>query len=134
MLSPLSDGAAAVVCSAGADRDALAEALAGLEEVTAAPVDSGVSSCGMDMAGSVVWEREGTKVLVTDAKDVGSVPADGRDTTGSDMVTSPSLTLLGTGSDSTGKLIAGSSLVVAEPTSINYSTFNKQKVHQYAHA
>lgn len=44
VLSPLSDGgAAAVVCSAGADLDALAEALPELEEVAGGPVDSGVS-------------------------------------------------------------------------------------------
>lgn len=44
VLSPLSEGgAAAVVCSAGADLDALAEALPEPAVVEGAPVDSGVS-------------------------------------------------------------------------------------------
>jgi hypothetical protein len=44
VLSPLSEGgAAAVVCSAGADLDALTEALPEPEVVEGAPVDSGVS-------------------------------------------------------------------------------------------
>lgn len=43
VLSPLRDGAAAVDCSAGADLDALAEALPEPDVVSIAPVDSGVS-------------------------------------------------------------------------------------------
>lgn len=44
VLSPMSEGgAAAVVCSAGADLDALAEVLPGPEVVDGTPVDSGVS-------------------------------------------------------------------------------------------
>lgn len=44
VLSPLSDGgAAAVVCSAGADLDGLAVTLPTAEEVVGTPVDSGVS-------------------------------------------------------------------------------------------
>lgn len=44
VLSPLSDGgAAAVVCSAGADLEGLAVTLPIVEEVAGMPVDSGVS-------------------------------------------------------------------------------------------
>lgn len=63
--SPLSDGgAAAVVCSAGADLDALTVAVPDAEEVARTPVDSGVSPCGIDMRGSVVCEIGGNRGCV----------------------------------------------------------------------
>lgn len=135
VLSPLSEGgAAAVVCSAGADLDALTDALPEPEDVGSTPVDSGVSPWGMDM------------LPVTDGVD----PTGGKDSTGRVIVTSPSLiltlmgtgidtggtllgmgtgmetggTLLGTGRDSTGKLIIGSLVGVAEPMMVSYSVEN----------
>jgi hypothetical protein len=129
----LSDGgAAAVVCSAGADPDALAEAFPKAEDVASVPVDTGVSPWGIDMRGSVVCEIGGSRgcvkmVPVADAVGVGSDPTGGRDSTGRVTVTSPSEILLGTGRDSTGKIMTGSSLAVAEPTVISYSASSVSK-------
>ena len=139
MLSPLSDGgAAAVVCSAGADLDALAEAFPETEDVASVLVDIGVSPWGIDMRGSVVCEIGGSRgcgrmVTVADAVGVISDPTGGRDSTGRVIVTSPSEILLGTGRDSTGKLMTGSSLAVAEPTVISYSASSVSKSWMLAH-
>lgn len=136
VLSPLSDGgAAAVVCSAGPDPEALANPLPEVGGLTGTPVDSGVSPCGIDMRGSVVCEIGGSRgcvrMPVTDG--VGSDPMGGRDSTGRLIVTSPLLTLLGVGSDSTGRLITGSSLGVAEPTTVSYSISSTAKRCMSAH-
>ena len=154
VLSLLSDGgAAAVVCSAGADLDALAEAVPEPEEVADTPVGWGVSPWGIDMRGSVVCEIGGSRgcvkmLPVTDAVSVGSDPMGGRVSTGRVIVTSPSLTLIGTGRDTGGTLVAGSSpslvligtgrdtggtlvagssLGVAEPTMVSHSALNSRR-------
>lgn len=137
VLSPLSEGgAAAVVCSAGAERDALAEPLA---EVGRTPVDSGVSPWGIDMlpetdASDPTGGNDSTgRVMVTS-----SLMGTGRDTggtlvsIGTGMETGGTLvsmgtgmeaggTLLGTGRDSTGKLIIGS---VAEPVIVSQTALD----------
>lgn len=131
VLSPLRDGgAAAVVCSAGADLDALPDALREAEEVVSTPVDSGVSPCGIDKRGSVVCEIGGSRgcVRMPVIDGVGSDPTGGRDSTGSVRVTSPSLmlTLIGTGRG-TGVVTTGSLLGVAEPAVVSCLASQSQR-------
>lgn len=78
------------------------------------------------MSGSVVCEIGGSKgcVRMPEIVDTGSDPTGGRDSTGRVTVKSPSLMLLGAGSDSTGKLMTGSSVGLVEPAVVSFYALN----------